>query len=239
MFVSFVSSGPGAPDLLTLRAVDRLRVAEIILYDDFSAGEILDFAQETADLICVGKRAGRASPRQAHVNQLLIEYAQAGLRVVRLKSGDAGLFGRLEEEIQALISASIAFEIIPGVSSVLAAAAHAQMPLTRRLLSRRVQFITGHDVSGDLPENLNISALADPHATTAIFMGKRTFPALAQKLIASGLPPDTPALLAENISRLDESCHHTTLSTLSTHLSAHVSDAPAIIIFGPLLHKDG
>ena len=159
-FVSFVSSGPGDPDLLTLRAVDRLQKADAVLFDDLSSGPILSHARPTADLVGVGKRAGRASPRQDHVSRLLVDYASAGQHVVRLKSGDAGIFGRLEEEIAALRDAGIKFEIIPGVTAASAAAAAAGIPLTRRLTARRVQFLTGADVTGNLPEGLNWAALA-------------------------------------------------------------------------------
>ena len=137
-FVSFVSSGPGDPELLTLKAVDRLQRADAVLFDDLSSGPILSHARAGADLVGVGKRAGRASPRQDHVSRLLVDHARAGLRVVRLKSGDAGIFGRLEEEILALTAAGIAFEIIPGVTAASAAAAAAAIPLTRRLTARRL-----------------------------------------------------------------------------------------------------
>ena len=116
-FVSFVSSGPGDPELLTLKAVDRLAQADAVLFDDLSSGPILAHAREGADLIGVGKRAGRPSPKQDHVSKLLVDYARTGQRVVRLKSGDCGIFGRLEEEIVALRDAGIDFEIIPGVTS--------------------------------------------------------------------------------------------------------------------------
>ena len=169
-FVSFVGSGPGDPELLTLKAVARLQAADAILYDDLSAGPILDHAGPAADLVAVGKRAGRPSPQQAHVSRLLVDYARTGQRVVRLKSGDPGLFGRLEEEIDALDAAGIPFEIIPGVTSATAAAAAAGIPLTRRLAARRVQFVTGHDVTGALPEDIDLAALADPAAVTAVFM---------------------------------------------------------------------
>ena len=105
-FVSFVGSGPGDPELLTLKAVDRLKRADAVLYDDLSAGPILSHARAGADLVGVGKRAGRPSPRQHHVSRLLVEYAQAAQRIVRLKSGDGGLFGRLEEELIALREAA-------------------------------------------------------------------------------------------------------------------------------------
>lgn len=160
-FVSFVSAGPGDPELLTLKAVSRLSTADVVLYDDLASGQILDHARPGANLVAVGKRAGRLSTKQQHVNRLLIEHATTGARVVRLKSGDAGIFGRLEEEIEALRAADIGYEIIPGVTAACAAAAQAGMPLTRRHTSRRVQFVTGADVSGRLPENLNWAALAD------------------------------------------------------------------------------
>ena len=160
-FVSFVGSGPGDPELLTLKAVDRLKRADAVLFDDLSSGPILSHAAKGADLVGVGKRAGRPSPRQDHVSRLLVDYAAAGARVVRLKSGDGGLFGRLEEELVALRAAGIAYEIVPGVPSASAAAAAAGIPLTRRLTARRVQFVTGHDIDGKLPGDLNLAALAD------------------------------------------------------------------------------
>ena len=178
-FVSFVSAGPGDPELLTVKAVGRIVAADAVLFDDLSSGPILAHARPGADLVGVGKRAGRVSPKQDQVSRLLVEYALTGAKVVRLKSGDAGLFGRLEEEIEACRAAGIGFEIIPGVSSASAAAAAAGIPLTRRLTARRVQFITGHDATGALPDDLNLAALADPAATTVIFMGKRTFAGLA------------------------------------------------------------
>jgi uroporphyrin-III C-methyltransferase len=234
-FVSFVGSGPGDPELLTVRAVNRLKAADAVLFDDLSAGPILAHARPGADLVAVGKRAGRPSPRQDHVSRLLVDYAQGGGRVVRLKSGDPGLFGRLEEEIVALRAAGIPFEIVPGVSSASAAAAAAGIPLTRRLSARRVQFVTGHDVTGDLPEGLNLAALADPAATTVVFMPRRTFTRLAGDLVAAGLPGDTPALLAENVSHPDQRLTRTTVAALAADLLApQAAGAPALILYGPL-----
>ncbi|TDE34379.1 uroporphyrinogen-III C-methyltransferase [Antarcticimicrobium sediminis] len=233
-FVSFVSSGPGDPELLTLKAVDRLKRADAVLYDDLSSGPILEYARPGADLVSVGKRAGRASPRQDHVSHLLVDYARLDQRVVRLKSGDSGLFGRLEEEITALKAAGIGYEIIPGVPSACAAAAAAGIPLTRRLAARRVQFATGHDVTGALPEDVNLTALADPTAATAIFMGKRTFPKLAQRLMEHGLPADTPAILAESVSRPDQSLARHTVASLADLLSGETGDKAGLILFGAL-----
>ena len=233
-FVSFVSAGPGDPELLTVKAVGRIVAADAVLFDDLSSGPILALARVGADMVGVGKRAGRVSPKQDQVSRLLVDYALTGARVVRLKSGDAGLFGRLEEEVAACRAAGIGFEIIPGVSSASAAAAAAGIPLTRRLTARRVQFITGHDVTGALPADLNMAALADPDATTVIFMGKRTFGELAARLMAAGLPADTPALLAESVSTPDEKLHRATLVTLAAYIAAEASDGPALILLGPL-----
>lgn len=233
-FVSFVSAGPGDPELLTLKAVARLKAADAVLFDDLASGPILAHARAGADLVAVGKRAGRASPKQHHVSRLLVDYARTGLKVVRLKAGDAGLFGRLDEELLALRSAGIDYEIIPGVPSACAAAAAAGIPLTRRLVARRVQFITGHDVTGALPEDLNLAALADPTATTVVFMGKRTFTELSRRLIAAGLPATTPALLAEAVNQPGQRLTRSTVADLAVTLATDTGSSPAIIIYGAL-----
>jgi uroporphyrin-III C-methyltransferase len=232
--VSFVSAGPGDPELLTLKAVARLRDADVVLYDDLAAGAILDHARPGANLVAVGKRAGRPSARQEHVSRLLVDYAATDARVVRLKSGDAGIFGRLEEEIEALRKAGIGYEIIPGVTSACVAAATAGIPLTRRHTARRVQFITGADVSGQLPTDLNWAALADPDSTTVVYMGKRTFPALVARLIEHGLSADTPALLAESLGHDDQKLARTTIAKLADQLAQGFGSATAVILFGAL-----
>ena len=238
-FVSFVSSGPGDPELLTVKAVDRLKKADAILFDDLSAGPILTYAKAGADLVAVGKRAQRSSPKQQAVSRLLLDFAQTGGHIVRLKSGDGGVFGRLEEELVALRSANIAYEIIPGVSSACAAAAAAGIPLTRRLTARRIQFITGHDNNGQLPEDINLSALADPGATTIVFMGKRTFSQLQKQLEQHGLPPNTPALLAEAVSTPQQTLTRTTIRALAEQLEGDISTSPALILYGPLAEGAG
>lgn len=233
-FVTFVSAGPGDPDLLTVRAVKALGRADAVLFDDLSSGPILALAKPGADMVGVGKRAGRASPKQDHVSRLLVDYALTGAHVVRLKSGDSGIFGRLEEELTALRAAGIGCEIIPGVTSASAAAAAAGIPLTRRQQAQRVQFITAADVTGNLPPGLNMAALADPNATTVIYMGKRTFPALAEALIAHGLPPETPALLAESVSTPEQVLHRSTVADLARTLAGDRSSLPGLILVGNL-----
>ena len=233
-FVTFVSAGPGDPDLLTVKAVKALAAADAVLFDDLSSGPILALAKPGADMVGVGKRAGRASPKQDHVSRLLVDYALTGAHVVRLKSGDSGIFGRLEEELTAVRAAGIACEIIPGVTSASAAAAAAGIPLTRRTHAQRVQFITAADTTGNLPPGLNMAALADPQATTVIYMGKRTFPALAEALIAHGLPPDTPALLAESVSTPEQVLHRSTVAALALTLAQDRSPLPGLILVGNL-----
>ena len=237
--VSFVSSGPGDPELLTLKAVDRLTRADAVLFDDLSSGPILTHARAGADLVGVGKRAGRPSPKQDHVSRLLVDYARTGQRVVRLKSGDCGIFGRLEEEVIALRAAGIAYEIIPGVTSASAAAAAAGIPLTRRLTARRVQFVTGHDLTGALPEGLDLKALADPGATTVVYMGKRTFAGLVARLVMEGLPADTPAMLAEAVTTPDQRLTRATITDLAAQLAQSDSKLPGLILYGPLADGDG
>ncbi|MEM9710334.1 MAG: uroporphyrinogen-III C-methyltransferase [Pseudomonadota bacterium] len=233
-FVSFVGSGPGDPELLTLKAVDRLARADAVLFDDLSSGPILTHARPGADLVGVGKRAGRPSPKQHHVSRLLVEYAQAEQRIVRLKSGDGGLFGRLEEELIALRAAGIPYEIIPGIPTPCAAAAAAGIPLTRRETARRVQFVTGHDVTGALPKDLDLDALADPSALTVVFMGKRTFPELASALIARGLPKATPALLAEAVGTEAQRLTRSNVADLAKTLAKAPGTQAALIFYGPL-----
>ena len=234
-FVSLVSAGPGDPELLTLKAARRLAEAEVVLFDDLASGPVLDHAAPEAELIAVGKRAGRPSARQETVNQLIVQHAQAGRRVVRLKSGDAGIFGRLEEELIALTQARIPFEIVPGVTSASAAAAAMGMPLTRRLTARRVQFVTGADITGQLPQDINWAALADPSVTTVVFMGQRSFPRLAEGLAAHGLPGTTPALFAEAVGHPGQRLVPGTVAGLARMLADQgPASQPGLILYGPL-----
>jgi uroporphyrin-III C-methyltransferase len=237
-FVSFVSAGPGDPELLTLKAVARLGAADVVLYDDLASGAVLDHVRKGASLVSVGKRAGKPSAKQEHVSRLLVDYAATGASVVRLKSGDVGIFGRLEEELEALNAAGIAYEIIPGVTAACAAAAASAIPLTRRHTARRVQFVTGADVTGELPDDLNWAALADPRALTALYMGKRTFPALAARLIARGMSPDTPALLAESVGHADQRLVRTTIAGLVAQLAQENVTSTAVILYGALAGTD-
>ena len=233
--IALIGGGPGDLDLLTLRAVDRLRAADVVLYDDLAGDGLLSFTRPGAELIAVGKRAGHPSPKQEEVNRLMIAFARLGKRVVRVKAGDPSIFARADEEISAARAAGVPIEIVPGITTATAAAAYLGASLTKRLVARRVQMITGHDVDGRLPDDLDLAALADPNATTCVFMGKATFPALAAKLIARGLSGETPAVAVESLG----SPHTRTIAGSLTEIAARLAEAkplgPCLILYGAAL----
>jgi uroporphyrin-III C-methyltransferase len=233
--ITLIGGGPGDTDLLTLRAVERLRIADVILYDDLAGDEILTFANPEAELIAVGKRAGHPSPKQQEVSRLMIEYAKLGKRVVRMKSGDPAIFARADEEINAAREAGVPIEIVPGITTATAAAAYLGTSLTKRGVARRVQMVTGHDVDGKLPEDIDIAALADPGATTCVFMGKATFAALADKLIARGLSGDTPTVVVESLGSPATAVMAGTLKEIAARLAAAKPQGPCMILYGEAL----
>src|SRR5438876_12359677 len=166
--VYLVGAGPGDPDLLTLKALRLLLAAEVVLHDDLVAPEILKLIPPTAQIHNVGKRCGKKKILQGEINYLMVALAASGLRVVRLKGGDPLIFGRAGEEIESLRRANIPYEIVPGVTSALGAAAAAQIPLTHRRASSALVFITAHQASGS--EAANWSKLAGSGATLVIYM---------------------------------------------------------------------
>jgi uroporphyrin-III C-methyltransferase len=230
-----IGAGPGDVDLLTLRAVERLRTADVILYDDLAGDEILSFARADAELIAVGKRAGHPSPKQREVSRLMIGYAQLGKRVVRVKSGDPSIFARADEEISAARAAGVPIEIVPGITTATAAAAYLGTSLTKRGVARRLQMITGHDFDGRLPDDLDIAALADPGATTCVFMGKATFAALTAKLIARGLSAETPTVVVESLGSPSTRVMAGSLTEIAARLTAEKPAGPCLILYGTAL----
>jgi uroporphyrin-III C-methyltransferase len=237
--IALIGGGPGDVDLLTLRAVERLRAADVILYDDLAGDEILSFARPDAELIAVGKRAGHPSPKQQEVSRLMIDYARLGKRVVRVKSGDPSIFARADEEIGAARAAGVPIEIVPGITTATAAAAYLGISLTKRLVARRVQMITGHDVDGRLPDDLDMTALADPSATTCVFMGKATFPTLAEKLIAHGLSDETPTVVVESLGSPSTQVMSGSLREIAARLAREKPHGPCVILYGAALAGAG
>lgn len=202
--VTLVGAGPGDPELLTLKAMRALQAADVILFDDLVAPELLEMARREAKRMLVGKRGGRESCRQEDINAMMLSFARAGKRVVRLKAGDPSIFGRSGEEIEFLERAGIPVSVIPGITAASALAAGTATSLTHRDCAQSVRFVTGHSRKGALPENLDWRALSDPAATTVFYMGGRTSGEIAAKLIAGGLSPQTPVIVAANVSRPDE-----------------------------------
>jgi len=227
-----VGAGPGDPELLTVKAVKAIEAADVVLYDNLVSQEVLDLVPPTAKRIRVGKKGYGPSCRQDEINGLMLALAASGWQVVRLKSGDPLIFARAEEEIGALQGAGIAFEVIPGISAAQGAAARLKMPLTRRGSARRFQVITGHAKSGGLPDDLDWSGLADPAATTAVYMPKATIRSLCSALIARGLPPDHPATAVFDATRAGEAIVAATLLTLPDRLLSQAANGPCIVLIG-------
>ena len=194
MTVVLVGAGPGAADLLTVRAARVLAAAEVVVFDRLVTEEVLDLVPPSAERIYVGKsRADHCLP-QDEINALLVRLGRTGRRVVRLKGGDPFVFGRGGEEIEALAAAGVPYEIVPGVTAALACAAQAGIPLTHRAVARSLTFVTGHTRDGVLDIDFEAAARG---GTLAVYMGLVTLPGLRDGLLAAGLPPGTPAALVE------------------------------------------
>lgn len=228
--VRFVGAGPGDPELLTVRAHALLCSAGVVLHDDLVAHEILALIPADAVVLNVGKRCGAKRITQTEINSLMIGFARRGFHVIRLKSGDPSLFGRLGEEIDALSAAGIPFEIVPGVSAGLAAAASLGISLTDRRLSSRVVFATAHHAHAPgEPDTPDWRGLARNDSTLVIFMPGRDLSRLQQELLDAGLPSDTPVAIISRASTPAQKEHHLALSSLA---SAPAVDAPSILLVG-------
>jgi uroporphyrin-III C-methyltransferase len=228
--VYLVGAGPGDPELLTLKALRLLRTADAVLHDDLVAPEILKLIPSRAQVHNVGKRCGKKKIAQEEINFLMIALADSGLRVVRLKSGDPLIFGRAGEEIEALRRAGIAYEIVPGVTSALGAAAAAQIPLTHRRASSALVFITAHQASGS--EAANWSKLAGSGATLVIYMPGQNYPDVGAKLTAAGLKGETPCAVISRATTPQQRTHRTTIAELS--LAPHLA-APTLLVVGEVV----
>ena len=190
--VFLIGAGPGDPKLLTIKAAEAIGASDVIVYDYLVNAEVLAHSGRDAELVYAGKRPGEPSISQAQINRLLIERALEGQVVARLKGGDPFVFGRGGEEAEALVEAGVEWEIIPGVSSGIAAAAYAGIPLTHRGCSSSVTFITGHDARGGDKQAVDWSILAHSADTLVIFMCAETISSIARELTASGRAPSTP-----------------------------------------------
>ena len=243
--VYLVGAGPGDPELLTLKALRLLRTAEAVLHDDLVAPEILKLIPPTAQIYNVGKRCGKKKILQGEINGLMVALASSGLRVVRLKGGDPLIFGRAGEEIESLRKSNIPFEIVPGVTSALGAAAAAQIPLTHRRASSALVLITAHRASErqsfalrasekDAPEKdaADWSKLVSSGATLVIYMPGQDYSDIARRLMAAGLAAETPCAI---ISRATTKRQRTLRTTVLDLRCAPQLAAPTLLVVGDVV----
>jgi uroporphyrin-III C-methyltransferase len=228
--VTFLGAGPGDPELLTLRALRLLEGARVVIHDRLVTPDILALINPAAKVIEAGKRGfGPATP-QACINALIVAEARAGQPVIRLKGGDPVLFGRLDEEVDAVEDAGLQWQIVPGITAASAATAAIGQSLTRRARNGSVRFITGHDMQGFADHDWR--ALSQPGAVTAVYMGKAAARYLQGRLMMHGGHPDTPVTLIENASMPDERILVSTLARFPVDLAEAALEGPALMLLG-------
>jgi uroporphyrin-III C-methyltransferase/precorrin-2 dehydrogenase/sirohydrochlorin ferrochelatase len=227
-----VGAGPGDPELLTMKAVRALQSADVIVHDDLVPPAVLDVARRESLRISAGKRGRGPSCRQEDINALVIRLAREGKRVVRLKSGDPMIFGRAGEEIAAARAAGIPVEVVPGISAAQGAASALGLSLTHRDHARRLQYVTAHGRDGRLPKDLSWPALADPAASTVVYMAGGTWLDMAAALLAHGLDPATPAVAVVNATRADQQVVSATVASLGVRLAGQSWSGPLLILYG-------
>jgi len=233
--VFLVGAGPGDPDLLTVKAHALIRAAEVILHDDLVSTPILALANPRAMVINVGKRCGTKNITQSEINRLMIASVRRGLSVIRLKSGDPGLFGRLAEERDALESAGVPYEIVPGVTAALSAAASLGVSLTDRRTSSRIVVVSAHRAHENENEPpTDWRTLAANNSTLVIYMPGRNLAALREELLAAGLDAETPAAIVSAASTPEQREHCTTLAQLD---AVPPMPAPSILLIGRTLGR--
>ncbi|MBO0765743.1 MAG: uroporphyrinogen-III C-methyltransferase, partial [Hyphomicrobiaceae bacterium] len=228
--VALIGCGPGDPDLLTLKALQHLEAADILVIDRLVDPRILDYARRDAKRIFVGKDPHGGSTAQSEINRILVREAQAGKLVARLKGGDPFVFGRAAEEMGALQSAGISVEVVPGVTAAHACAARVGLPVTSRERMRQFSVVTGATAKG-MP-GLDWAALAAPEAAFAVYMGVGNASGIRANLLSAGASPATPVVIVENGTRANERAVATTLADLTDCVSQLGLHAPAVIFVG-------
>jgi uroporphyrin-III C-methyltransferase len=230
--VWLVGAGPGDPGLLTVRAAEALRRADLVLHDALPGRAVLRLVRAGAKIVPVGKRKGAAPLSQAAINARLVAGARAGLRVVRLKGGDPFVFGRGGEEAAALAEAGVPWRVVPGVSAGLAAPAAAGIPLTHRGVSSAVTFVTGHDETGGMPGSVDWGALARAGGTIAAFMALTRLDEIALRLLSEGRPPGTPVAVVASASLPGQAVLRTTLGACTLDAKRAALPTPALVVIG-------
>ncbi|MCP4487242.1 MAG: uroporphyrinogen-III C-methyltransferase [Gammaproteobacteria bacterium] len=230
-FVSLVGAGPGDPDLLTIKALRCLQEAEVVVYDRLVSNEIMQLVPHGVSRISVGKSAGKHCVPQDQINEIIVNLALSGRRVVRLKGGDPYLFGRGGEEALVLRQHNIDFNVVPGITAATACSAYSGIPLTHRGMNHGVRFITGHLYNDDELQ-IDWSKIADPECTLAIYMGLSNLPGIMKKLIAAGLAGTTPAAAIHGGSTPDQVKIISTLAELDNAVNMARLESPVMIIVG-------
>ncbi|MVC22868.1 uroporphyrinogen-III C-methyltransferase [Vibrio cholerae] len=229
--VALVGAGPGDPELLTVKALSYLQQADVVLYDYLVSDEIMALIPSETILVCVGKRAGHHSVPQEKTNQLLVDFARQGYRVVRIKGGDPFMFGRGGEELEVLFEAGVKFQVVPGITAAAGATAYAGIPLTHRDYAQSALFVTGHLKAQ--AEDLDWSTLARGKQTLVIYMGLSNAAAIAEQLQLHGRQASTPVAIIERGTQVNQQVLIGTLQTLPSLASQ--AQSPSLIVVGEVV----
>ncbi len=231
--VFLVGTGPGDPDLLTVKALRLIREAEVVLYDNLVSDEIMALVPATAERIYVGKKRADHAMRQEAINELLVSLAHMGRRVLRLKAGDPFVFGRGGEEIETLSANGVRFEVVPGITAALGAASYAGIPLTHRDYAQSCVFVTGNTQDGAL--NVDWAAIVRPRQTVVIYMGFQNLDELCRELVSHGLAPSTPAAMVQQATTASQRVVCADLATLAERAHEAGLKPPTLIIVGEVV----
>jgi uroporphyrin-III C-methyltransferase len=231
-WVWLVGAGPGAPGLMSLLCYHAMQHCDVVVYDALVNPDILRWVRVGAELEYAGKRGGKPSPMQKDITVRLIELAQQGKRVLRLKGGDPFMFGRGGEESQNLAKHGIPFRVVPGISSGIGGLAYAGIPATHRDTNHAVIFLTGHDATGKMPANVNWSAIATAAPVIVMYMGVKNLGEIGKTLIEAGRKPDDPVAIVSNASLPHQQVAMTTLSDAGRFIVENEPPTPAIVVVG-------
>ncbi len=233
-WVWLVGAGPGDPGLLTLHAVNAIQQADVVVYDALVNESILDLARDDAQLEYAGKRGGKPSPKQRDISLKLVELAQAGKRVCRLKGGDPFVFGRGGEEALTLVEHGVPFRIVPGISAGIGGLAYAGIPVTHRETNQNVTFLTGHDAEGVVPHAIEWDSIAKGSPVIVMYMAMKHAHTIAEKLIKAGRSPEEPIAFVCNATTENMQVHETTLGSIGDLQSLGLAP-PAIVVLGEVV----
>ncbi|MBS1189516.1 MAG: cobA [Rhodocyclaceae bacterium] len=231
--VALVGTGPGDPELLTLRALRLIQQADVVLYDNLVSAEIMRLVPGSVERVYVGKKRSAHTMPQEIINQRLVELARTGKRVVRLKGGDPFVFGRGGEEIETLAAQGVSFQVVPGITAALGVSSYAGIPLTHRDYSQACVFVTGHLKDGTT--DLDWPALARPRQTVVFYMGFQGLPEICRQLIAHGLSPETPIAVVQQATTADQRSIIGTLASIPDLAQTASLRPPSLIIVGEVV----